>query len=78
VHKWERNELGDAAGAALERAEAEKVERNGAGGLDVAEHECARSAQAGAVGSLDDRQPLPRCELVRADDGAHLVVVVIA
>ena len=70
----ERDELGDPAGALLQRAHHAHVLGQLPRLLDVAEHHRRRRAQAGGVAGLDDLHPARDRQLVGADALAHAVV----
>src|SRR5688572_26673878 len=74
VDEGQGDELGDATGPRLQAADREQMARPMLGALDMAEHDGRGGAQAHAMRGLDHVEPLLRAKLVRADDGAYLVV----
>ena len=74
VHVAQRHEFGDAAGPLLQRAQALQMPRPVHGLLHVPEHDGGRRAQTHLVRGADDFQPFVGAQLVRADDGADLVI----
>ena len=77
-HERQRHELGEPAGALLLLARPEQVPGPVHRPLDVAEHERHVRAKPDAVRSPVHLEPLGGRDLVRADDGAHLVVRISA
>ena len=74
VDEGQRDELGEAAGLGLEVAECEEMARPGQRGLDMAEHDRRGRAETDLVRGAHHLEPRRGTDLVRADDGADLVV----
>ena len=74
MHVGERDELGEAAGLALQRTGTQHVPRPVLGLLDAAEHDRDVRAQADAVGDAMHLEPLLGVHLVGTQHGAHFVV----
>ncbi len=74
VNEGQRHELCEAAGALLESTEADEVAGDGIRPFYVPKHESAGCLEADRVCCFNHRQPLPRGELVRADNTPYLIV----
>ena len=69
----QRHELGESAGALLQVAQRKQVDGPVPVHIDVAEHDRRGGAQSDLMRGFDDLKPLPRVELVRAENLADVV-----
>ncbi len=74
VDEGQGHEFGEASGLLLKFAQAQEVPRHLPRRFDVPEHQRGGGAKADLVGIAHHGKPLRRVELVRTDDGPHLVV----